>query len=291
VPELYAEPTTVDEALEALAQLGPDVAIVAGGTDLVVGARGGRKPLPDALVAIHRLGELEAIAGGSGTPLYLGALVTHGTIESSSLLRERYSALADASALVGSPATRHVGTVGGNLANASPAAESGSPLLVFGSSVELTSPGGSRTVPLGEFLVGPGRTSIAAGELVTGVVVPDLPARSGSAYVRLEYRRTMEIAVVGAAALVTLDGSGAVEAVRVALTAVAPTCVRAPAVEEALSGQKPTATALAEAADQASAAAAPIADVRAPVEYRRAMIPVIVRRVLERAVERAREAA
>ena len=241
MPELYAEPTTVDEALEALGQLGPDVGIVAGGTDLVVGARGGKTPLPDALVAIHRLAGLHAIEGGSGSPLHLGALVTHADLESSSLVRERWTALADAAALVGSPATRHVGTIGGNLGNASPAMESGSPLIVFGASVEVAGPSGTRTVPVDELLVGPGKTSLAAGELITGVVVPEPPSRSGSAYVRLEYRLTMEIAVVGAAALVALDAGGAVEDARVALTAVAPTCLHAPAVEEALRGKEPTA--------------------------------------------------
>jgi CO/xanthine dehydrogenase FAD-binding subunit len=290
MPELYAEPTTVDEALEALGQLGPDAGIVAGGTDLVVGARGGKKPLPEALVAIHRLAGLGAIAGGSGSPLALGALVTHADLETSSLVRERWSALADASALVGSPATRHVGTIGGNLCNASPAMEAGGPLLVFGASVEVAGPGGSRTVPVGEFLVGPGKTSLAAGELLTGVTVPEPAPGSGSAYVRLEYRQTMEIAVVGAAALVTLDGAAVAE-VRIALAAVAPTCVRAHAAEDALRGREPTAGALDEASALAAGAATPIDDVRAPAGYRRAMVPVIVKRALERAVQRAKEAS
>jgi CO/xanthine dehydrogenase FAD-binding subunit len=286
MPELYAEPATVEEAVEALGQLGPDAAVVAGGTDLVVGARSGKRPLPDALVAIHRLAELDAIAGGSGAPLALGALVTHGDLEASGLVRERFSALADAAALVGSPATRHVATVGGNLCNASPAMESGSPLLVFGASVELAGPGGPRTLPIGEFVLGPAKTALAAGELLAGVSIPELPLRSGSAYVRLEYRRAMEIAVVGAAAMVTLDEGGAVAEARIAVTAVAPTCVRAEAAEEALRGGASS----EEASALAAGACAPIDDVRAPADYRRAMVPVIVRRALERALERARAA-
>jgi CO/xanthine dehydrogenase FAD-binding subunit len=288
MPDVYAEPRTVDEAIEALGQLGDEAAVVAGGTVLVVGARQGKKPLPDALVAIHRLVELETLAGGAGSPLYLGALVTHGVLESSSLVQERFAALADAAALVGSPATRHVGTIGGNLCNASPAMEAGSPLLVLGASVELTGPEGSRTVPVAEFLTGPGQTTLAAGELLTGVVVPELPERGGSAYVRLEYRRTMEIAVVGAAAMVALAADGKVAEARVGLTAVAPTCVLAPAAGDVLRGREPTADALAETAAAAAEASRPIDDVRATASYRRAMVAVIVRRALERAVERAR---
>ena len=284
----YAEPRTVDEAVALLTELGPDAGIVAGGTDLVVGARSGKAPLPRALVAIHRLAELEGIANGS--LLRLGALVTHGDLETSDLVRSRWSALSDASALVGSPATRHVGTIGGNLCNASPAAEAVSPLLVYGAAVSLRTAGGSRTLAVEDFILGPAKTALAPGEMVTGVAVPSPPPASGSAYVRLEYRQTMEIAVVGAAALVTLDGSGHVADAKVALTAVAPTCVRASATEEALRGAEPSANVLAQAAALAAEVARPIDDVRAPAAYRSAMVPVIVRRALERAVERARRA-
>ncbi len=287
--ELYAEPTTVDETIEALGQLGPEAAIVAGGTDLVVGARSGKRALPEALVAIHRVAQLDGLAGGADEPLRLGALVTHATLEREPLVRARYSALSDAAALVGSPATRHVGTLGGNLANASPAMETGSPLLVLDATVELASPAGRRTLSLADFILGPAKTALGEVELVAAVHVPEPPPRSGTAYLRLEYRRAMEIAVVGAAAFVVLD-NGAMADARVALTAVAPTCVRAPATEDALRGCEPAEAVLAEAAAASAAHAKPIDDVRAAADYRRAMVPVIVRRALERAVARAREA-
>jgi CO/xanthine dehydrogenase FAD-binding subunit len=173
-----------------------------------------------------------------------------------------------------------VATVGGNLANASPAMELGSPLLVHEARVE-TSAG--RTVPVVDFLRGPGETALQPGELITRVFVPNPGA---SAYVRLEYRRAMEIAVVGAAALVVLDAAGRIETARIALTAVAPTCVRAPSAEEALRGAMTEE--FRDAAELAVEAAAPISDVRAGERYRRAQIPVVVRRALERALERAR---
>jgi CO/xanthine dehydrogenase FAD-binding subunit len=261
---------------EAVAELGQGGVPVAGGTDLVVAARAGRRPLPDALVSLHRVTELRGVAR-SGGELVLGALTTHAELESAAVVARDWASLADAAALVGSPATRHVGTIGGNLANASPAMELGSPLLVHGARVE-TSAG--RRVDVGDLLLGPGRTALRAGEVIARVVVRSPGA---SAYFRLEYRRAMEIAVVGAAAWLALDGDRIAEA-RIALTAVAPTCIRAPAAEETLAGA--THAAFAEAAAAAAEAAAPISDVRASERYRRAQVAVVVRRALERALER-----
>jgi CO/xanthine dehydrogenase FAD-binding subunit len=280
----YLEPASLDEALALLSEH-DGAALVAGGTDLVVGTRQGKRTLPETLVAIHRLPGLDGIAEDGGA-LAIGALATHDAIERSELVRGRWTALADASAIVGSPATRHVGTLGGNLANASPAMETGAPLTVFGAEVELRSPGGTRSVAVESLWAGPGRTTAAPGEMITGVRVPAPAGGSGSAYVRLEYRRAMEIAVVGAAALVTLDG-GTVAGARVALTAVAPTIVRSPAAEAALRGSEPTAAAIAAAAAAVHDAAAPISDVRGSDAYRRAMIEVIARRAIDVAARRA----
>jgi CO/xanthine dehydrogenase FAD-binding subunit len=253
----------------------------------VVGTRQGKRTLPQTLVAIHRLPGLDGIRE-DGEALALGALATHDAIERSELVRSRWTALADASAIVGSPATRHVATIGGNLANASPAMETGAPLAVFGAEVDLRSSAGSRTVPVEDLWSGPGRTTAAPGEMITGVRVPPPPDGSGSAYVRLEYRRAMEIAVVGAAALVALAGDGTVAEARVALTAVAPTIVRSRAAEAALKGTTPTAEALAAAAAEVHDAATPISDVRGSDGYRKAMIEVIARRAMDIAVRRAR---
>ena len=292
VGRTYHAPASLDEAIALLAELGNDAGVVAGGTDLVVAARGGRRQLPTALVAIHRLSELATIEGSPFGGLALGALVTHADLERSDLVRRRWTALADAAALVGSPATRHVGTLGGNLCNASPAMESGAPLLVYDASVELRSASGTRGLPLADFLLGPARTALAPGELLTGVTVPPQPAgRVGSAYLRLDYRASMEIAVVGAAVLVALDADGRCTEARIALTAVAPTVVRAADAETALRGQLPTTERVAAAAARAVEVARPIDDVRATARYRTAMVPVIVRRAIEAALKRAEEEA
>ena len=153
--------------------------------------------------------------------------------------------------------------------NSSPAMDTGAALLVLGAEVELRSQSGSRTVPLADLWTGPGTTSAKDGELLVAVRVPALPARSGSAYLRLEYRRAMEIAVVGAAAAVTLNGDGDVEACRVALTAVAPTIVRSPGAEAAIAGKPVNEETLAAVAAGASADATP--DQRRP--RRRALPP------------------
>jgi len=269
---------------DAIALMAEGARPVAGGSDLVVGARHGKAPLPDAIVAIDRLDELAEITV-EGPTLRIGALVTHATLMAHPLIGNDYSGVADASALVGSPSTRNVGTIGGNVMNASPAMDTGAPLLVLGATVELTSIRGIREISLDALWTGPGRTSALHDELCTALILPTPSARSGSAYVRLEYRRAMEIAVVGAAAMVHLDADGTIASVAVALTAVAPTIIMVDAVH-ALAGLAGPAAGIA-IAEVASKQAAPISDVRASDNYRRHCVGVMARRALEAAVRRA----
>jgi CO/xanthine dehydrogenase FAD-binding subunit len=284
----YFQPESLAAALDVLAEH-PGADLVAGGTDLVVGDRQGKRALGEELIAIHGLDELRGMDQTGGGGVRLGGLTTHWEIEHDQVIRDRFSALSDGSTLVGSPATRMTGTIGGNLANASPAVDTGSPLLVFDASVELASKDGRRTVLLADFFQGPGKTTRAATELLTAVDIPALPTgRTGSAYVRLEYRQAMEIAVVGAAALLCLDDTDRVVEGRVALTAVAPVCLRVPEAERLLVDQTVSPDVFEAAGDAAASAARPIDDVRATAAYRRAMVSVITRRALERALERAR---
>jgi CO/xanthine dehydrogenase FAD-binding subunit len=277
---------TAGSVEEAVAAMSAGARPVAGGTDLVVGDRQGKAPLPESIVAIHRLDALREITGAGGG-IRLGALATHEEIVAHPVIRERFTALADASAIVGSHATRAQGTIGGNLMNASPAMETGGPLVCFGAIVTLQSPGGPRQLPVADLFAGPGATTARLDELLTTVEIPEQPAGSGSCYARLEYRRQMEIAVVGATAVVVLDG-GKVTDAKVAITALAPTIRRVPEAETVLVGTD-GGRAAAEAAGQAAAASSvPISDVRASEGYRRAMAAVIARRAIEAAVARAR---
>lgn len=277
---------TAAESLDgALAALASGARPVAGGTDLVVGARQGKAPLPDSIVAIHRLAELRGV-DLDGDTLRVGALTTHEEIAEHALVLERLTALADAAAIVGSHATRAQGTVGGNLMNASPAMEVGGPLMCFGATVTLRSQAGERSVAVADLFAGPGKTTAARGELLTHVMVPLPPAATGSCYARLEYRQQMEIAVVGATAVVTLAGN-LIEAAKVAITALAPTVRLVPAAEEALVGSDGGRAAAELAAQAAAEASEPISDVRASEAYRRAMAAVLTRRAIEAAVARA----
>ena len=219
--------------------------------------------------------------------LRLGALVTHEEIAENLHVRERFTALADASAIVGSHATRAHGTIGGNLMNASPAMETGGPLMCLAATVMLQSPRGSRWVSVDELFTGPGGTVAQPDELLVAVDVPAPADGTGSCYVRLEYRRQMEIAVVGATAAVTLEG-GLVTEPRIAVTALAPTIRRVAEAEEALAGSDGGTDAVAAAAAAAAAGSAPISDVRASEAYRRAMAEVMARRAIGGAIARAR---
>ena len=279
----FTSAATLDDALTAIAE---GARPVAGGTDLVVGARQGKAPLPDAIVAIDRIDGLRAIEV-SGTGLRLGTLVTHGDIMGSEVVRSRYTALADASAIVGSHATRAQGTIGGNVMNSSPAMDTGGPLLCFGATAVLRSPSGERSVGLDELWTGPGTTSAKPDELLVALDVPTAVPGMGSCYVRLEYRRQMEIAVVGATAVVTVDGDQVRDA-RVAITALTPTIRRVPEAESALDGTDGGTDAIAAGAAAAAAAATPISDVRGSADYRRAMAEVIASRAITAALTRAR---
>ncbi len=273
--------TSVGQVLDELAN---GARPIAGGTDLVVADRQGRTQLPHALVAIDRLTELQGIEQSDDGGLRVGAGVTNARLMTDEAIVSGYTAIADAAALVGSPSTRNVGTLGGNVINASPAADTGAPLVVLGATVHLASASGSRDVSPLDLWAGPGATTAAPDELCVAIDLPPRPERSGSAYVRLEYRRAMDIAVVGAAASVSLADDGTIDAARVALTAVAPTIVEVGGLDVA--GSPPDAAGEA-AADAARASAAPISDIRASDEYRTHTIGVMAQRAVVAAARRA----
>jgi CO/xanthine dehydrogenase FAD-binding subunit len=284
VSRSFVAPTTIEDALDVLAS---GARPVAGGTDLVVGARQGKAPLPDSLLAIHRIETLGGIDERDDGGLSLGALVTHDQIVAHPAVLASFTALADASAIVGSHATRAQGTIGGNVMNASPAMDTGGPLLCLDATVTFRSSRGERTMPIADLWTGPGSTTAAADELLVAIDLPATGDATGSCYLRLEYRRQMEIAVVGATAVVSLE-EGAVRAARLALTALAPTIRRVSEAEAALTGSDGGEEAVANAARAAAAGSSPIGDVRGSAAYRLAMAEVIAKRAIAGALGRAR---
>jgi CO/xanthine dehydrogenase FAD-binding subunit len=285
----YLEAINVEQAVEAMAA---GARPIAGGTDLVVAARHGKAPLPPDLVGIHRIPSLAVIedleydTSSSAPGLRIGALVTHEAIVAHAGVLARFTGLADACAIVGSQATRANGTLGGNVMNASPAMDTGAPLLCHDAVAVLQGPAGTRTVALAELWTAPGRVAAFPDELLVAVQL-SAPARgSGSAYVRLQYRRQMEIAIVGAAAAVTII-AGVVTDARIAISALAPVIHRVPEAETALAGTDGGPGAAAAAAQLVAEAARPISDVRGSADYRRAMAAVITRRAIAAAVTRA----
>ena len=278
----FAIAGSLDEALAALAV---GARPIAGGTDLVVGARQGKAPLPASLVAIDRLDELAHIESRD-RGIRIGAMVTHSQLMIDQMIVFGYTAIADAAALVGSPSTRNIGTLGGNVMNASPAMDTGAPLMVLGAVAQLRSARGSRTVELSDLWTGPGQTSATTDELCVAIDLPPRPARSGSAYVRLEYRRAMEIAIVGAAASVTLADDGTILDGAVALSAVAPTIIEVDDAGALMTGHLPDAAAAA-VATAASDVARPISDLRASDTYRRHTVGVMAARAVDAAARRA----
>jgi CO/xanthine dehydrogenase FAD-binding subunit len=279
----YAAPTRIEEAVVALVG---GARVVAGGTDLVVGARQGKAPLPEDLVGIHRVGGLRGVTATGGGGLRIGSLTSHAELVAHEEIRLRWTALADGAAIVGSPATRSTGTLGGNIINASPAADTVAPLVCFGAVLHLVGHSGRRSLPLDGFATGPGRTVAEPSELLVAIELPAADAGTGSCYIRLEFRRQMEIAVVGAAAMVSVE-RGVVRDARVAMTALSPTIRRVREAEAALVGTDGGHHAAEEAGRAVAAAARPISDVRAPADYRRAMAAVVTRRAVLGAVARA----
>jgi CO/xanthine dehydrogenase FAD-binding subunit len=285
----YYAPQTLDEAVALLHELRDGARPVAGGTDIVVQMKEGRTkfPYPQMIVSLDRIGELKGIDFSEKDGLRIGAATTMAEIAASPVVRERYQALAEGAGVVGSWQTMNMGTIGGNVCNAAPSADTAPPLLVFEAQAVIVGSTGRRTMALSDFFRGPGQTALQPGELLAELRLPAPPAGTSSAYQRHTPRKQMDIAVVGVGIALTIAG-GKITRARVALGAVAPTPFRAATAEAALEGQPPSEDAFARAAGAAAAACSPIGDVRGSAEFRRHLVKVMTARMLARAAERAR---
>jgi CO/xanthine dehydrogenase FAD-binding subunit len=285
----YAAPTTIDEALAALRSNGGTARPLAGGTDLVIQMKESatRFPYPSSVVNLMRVPELAGIEFDENQGLRIGATATMTDIAEHHHIRDRYEALAEGAGIVGSVQTMNLATIGGNLCNAAPSADTAPPLLALDASCQIAGHSGRRSVSLTEFFRGPGETVLDHAEILTQVTLPLPPARTGSAFSRHTPRKQMDIAVVGVAAVVTIADEGTIDAARIALGAVAPTPVRARKAEASLAGKPATSDTFAAAAEIAAGECSPISDIRGSAEFRRHLVRVMTERMLAEALRRA----
>ena len=285
----YHEPTTLREAIDLGARFGGDARFLAGGTDLMVQIHRGRLS-PRHVVSLQRVPGLDAIEV-DGT-IGIGARVTHRRVESTTAFQGSLRALVEGAEVVGGHQVRNVATVGGNIVNASPAADVVVVLLALDTTLTCLGPSGERTQGLDSFATAPGVTALRPGELLTRVSFPRLASRSATAFLKAGRRRAMEISIVCVAARLTLDAD--VERcrdVRIALGAVAPIAMRARAAERYLESRPLTDETVREAGRIAAAECRPIGDVRASARYRALLVGTLVPRALNRCLERIRNPA
>jgi len=285
----YVAPRSVAEVVALLTEKGDRARILAGGTDLIVQLREGRRDL-DLLIDVKAIPEANELSYDSRRGLRLGAAVPCYRIYEDQQIARVYPGLIDAVSLVGGIQIQSRASVGGNLCNASPAADTIPPLIAYGAVCIIAGPHGTREVPVEEFCAAPGKTVLGKGEFLLGLhLLPPRP-RSGAHYLRFIPRNEMDIAVVGVGVAVTLDESrNRCVAARIALAAVAPTPLLVPEAGDALVDGALTDELIERAAKLSQAAARPISDMRGEADYRRHLVGVLTKRALHKAIARAKE--
>lgn len=286
----YVAPATVEDALAVLSEHGPDARVFAGGTDLIVQVRERRRDV-GVMVDLKKIPELVAhgfLADGS---LRIGAAAPCARLYADAEIRAKYPAIIDSASLIGGIQIQSRASLGGNLCNSSPAADSIPTLIALSAVCEIAGRSGRRTLPVEQFCTGPGQNALQPGELLTALVFPPPAAHSGAAFERFIPRNEMDIAVANAAASVTLSEDGSTfTAARVAIGAVAPTPLFVAAAGEVLAGKPVSPESIAMAAAAARSASRPITDMRGSADQRRHLASVLTARVIETAVARARHA-
>jgi CO/xanthine dehydrogenase FAD-binding subunit len=287
-PVTYVPATTLDEAVKALQEGGELARILSGGTDVIVQAREGRRNVA-MLVDIKNVPDANVIRFDPKDGLTLGATVPCYRIYGDETIKRLYPALIDSSSLIGGIQIQSRASLGGNLCNSSPAADSIPTLIALEATCTIAGPHGTRQVPVEEFCTGPGQNQLRAGELLLSFHFPPPKPRSGARFLRFIPRNEMDIAVANAAVSLTLnERRDTIEWARVAIGAVAPTPLLVSAAGDALEGSPATAEGVARAVDAARAAARPINDMRGSVAQRKHLVGVLVRRAAEGAIERAK---
>lgn len=276
--EWYFEPETVAECIQLLEEYGPDAKVLAGGTDLVVRMRA-RMIKPKAIVSLNNikeLGRMQKTAEG----VSIGGMCRLMDVSKSDMLQGPWKIIAQGAGHVSSLQVRNIATLGGNTCNASPSADTVPGLMILDAKAMIAGPKGERIVPLCEFFVGPGKTVLERGEMLTGFFVPNFGKGNGCAYKKYAIRGDTDIAIVNVGARIAVGQDGKISDARLVLGAVAPTPLRVPEVEKMLVGKMMTEELIDQIANAAASASNPITDARGTKEYRQEMIRVWTRHVL-----------
>ena len=282
----FEAPETVEDAVRLLADADGEAKALAGGTDLLVQLRTDLVR-PGLIVDLKRIPALMDVTA-NGDEIRVGAAVSGATLGKSEAVKAAWPGVVEALELIGSTQIQGRASLGGNLCNGSPAADSVPALIAAGAVCEIAGPGGTRSMPVEDVVTGPGQLALGAGEIVVSFVMPKPPPRSGDAYLRFIPRTEMDIAVVGAGVALTLDEAGVCTHARLGLGAVAPRPLLVEEGAKALIGTTVDDDALANLTAAASAACNPIDDKRGTIEYRVKVAGVLARRAALIALERAR---
>jgi carbon-monoxide dehydrogenase medium subunit len=286
----YVAPTSLDDAVAVLARHGASARVLAGGTDIIIQTREGRRDVA-MLVDVKKVRETTELTLAADGSLRIGAAVPCAQIYHDAEIARRFPALIDSAALIGGIQIQSRASLGGNLCNSSPAADAIPTLIALGATCEIAGPNGRRTVPVEEFCTGPGQNVLQPGELLVALAIPAPGAHSGAAFERFIPRNEMDIAVCNAAASVTLsDDGGTFRSARIAVGAVAPTPLFVKAAGDALAGKPVSAASIDAAAKAAADAASPITDMRGSAGQRKHLAGVLTRRVINTAIARAKGA-
>ena len=284
----YVAPASLDEAVGVLAKHGELARVLAGGTDVIIQAREGRRNV-GVMVDVKAIPEMTVLALSADGSLRIGAATACARIYGDAAIAKAFPALIDSAALIGGIQIQSRASLGGNLCNASPSADSICPMIVHSGVAVIAGATGTREVAVENFCTAPGKSVVKPGELLVKVQFPKPAAGFGAAYERFIPRNEMDIAVVGVASSVVLDSTGKkFKSARIALAAVGPTPIFAKAASDYLAGKTVSAESIAEAASMARDAAKPITDMRGTIDQRKQLVEVLTRRTLNKAVARAK---
>lgn len=285
----YFKPENLSEAISLSAEFVSNYALLAGGTDLIVQMKRGIKS-PSCLINLKGISELNYINFNRGEGLSIGPLITHNALGKHPIILEKYPLLAEAAQSIGTYQIREQGTIGGNICNGSPAADTIPSLMCLGAKLKLQSSGKNTVTAVEDFFEGPQKTKLGPGEILTEIQIPPLVPNTGGEYMKLGVRRALEIAIVGVAALIALDkAKQTCLRAKIVLASVAPIPLPCRKAEAVLVGEKMEAKIIDQAAHVAQEEAIPITDVRGTAEYRREMVYILTKRALNQALKRAIE--